>query len=298
MTLKLKLGIGFAGVALLFIATLLLVGASLSRLMQNIEQIDRETLPFILVVDEMDTRRVEVQNALTDASATHNRDSVGEADEFGKQFLDGVGKFRQMFQRENDAASLKQLDAIEADFLRFLATGKKMVEAYIAQGVDAGNVIMEAFDKDSDQLSEKLEKFRGQQIDEARHIAATTLEGSQATLRMMLIGGAVSALLAIVLALWITRNIMAQLGGDPAFVSDIIREFSDGHLGVKIDVAKNDSTSMLAAIKGMATKLSSIISEVNVASDALNNAAGQVSATAQSLSQSSSEQAASVEETT
>ena len=41
-------------------------------------------------------------------------------------------------------------------------------------------------------------------------------------------------------------------------------------------------------MQAMIGKLSHIISEVNVASDALNNAAGQVSATAQSLSQSSS----------
>ena len=45
-------------------------------------------------------------------------------------------------------------------------------------------------------------------------------------------------------------------------------------------------------------KLASIIEEVRAASDALTGAAGQVNATAQSLSQAASEQAASVEETT
>ncbi|MGE5452091.1 MAG: methyl-accepting chemotaxis protein [Acidobacteriota bacterium] len=96
---------------------------------------------------------------------------------------------------------------------------------------------------------------------------------------------------------WITRSILKQLGGEPAYVSDIVRKVADGDLTVSVELAPGDSTSMLAAIKGMADKLAHIIGDVRTASDALSAAAEQVSSTAQSISQGASEQAASVEET-
>jgi len=298
MKLGTKLGIGFAAVVLLFVATLLLVGVSFSNLMQDIKQIKEETLPYVLVVDDMNTRRVEVQNALTDVSATHNKDGFKEAEKSSQRFLDGAEKYKQMFQRENDAASLKKIEIIEADFKHFYATGKTMAETYIGQGMDAGNAVMEGFDKDSQAVSGKLAEFRDQQVAEADQITAGALRNAQSTQKMMILGGATSALLAVVLALWITRGILRQLGGDPAFVVDVVKQVANGDLSVTVETKSGDTRSMLAEVKTMVARLAHIINEVNTASEALNNAAGQVSQTAQSLSQSSSEQAASVEETT
>ena len=56
------------------------------------------------------------------------------------------------------------------------------------------------------------------------------------------------------------------------------------------DISKDEIGQMLSAQQGLIAKLNQIIGEVVSAADALSNAAGQVSATAQSLSQSSSEQ--------
>src|SRR3990167_8056567 len=155
-----RLAAGFAIVVGLFLAILLLVGVSLSNLTENVKQIKEETLPYVLVVDEMDTARAEVQQWLTDVSATHNRDGYEDAEESAKRFRDGVAKYKQMYQRENDADNLKKMEAIEADFNRFYATGKAMAEEYITKGLDAGNVMMEGFDKDSATLSGELGEFR------------------------------------------------------------------------------------------------------------------------------------------
>src|SRR4030067_38009 len=105
-----RLGIGFAVVVGLFVVTLLSVGMSLSSLTQDVKQINKETLPYILVVEEMDVSRSEVQQFLTDVSATHDRAGYQEAEESAKRFLSGVEKFRQMYQRENDTVSLKQIE--------------------------------------------------------------------------------------------------------------------------------------------------------------------------------------------
>ena len=119
-----------------------------------------------------------------------------------------------------------------------------------------------------------------------------------ASAKAKMMGGGVAMLVALLLAgAWITRSILKQLGGEPAYVSDIVNRVADGDLTVDVQLAANDETSMLAAIKRMRDRLSQIIGDVRTASDALSVAAEQVSATAQSISQGASEQASSVEET-
>ncbi|KAI5912785.1 methyl-accepting chemotaxis protein [Thauera sp. 2A1] len=80
------------------------------------------------------------------------------------------------------------------------------------------------------------------------------------------------------------KRVMVALSG-----GDLTQKITDDYAG--------DFRVLQGAVNESLDKLAEIIEQVRGAADALTNAAGQVSATAQSLSQSSSEQAASVEET-
>ena len=120
-------------------------------------------------------------------------------------------------------------------------------------------------------------------------------ESASNAIKLVLIMSISAALIALLMAWFITRSITRPVSAAAAAAT----ELSEGNLTIKITSDSKDETGQLMGAMGaMVDKLTQIISEVNVASDALNNAAGQVSQTAQSLSQSSSEQAASVEETT
>ncbi len=109
-----------------------------------------------------------------------------------------------------------------------------------------------------------------------------------------------SIITLVVIALlggFITRNLLRQLGGEPAYAADVISRIAAGDLTVNVQTKGGDTSSMLAAIKDMAHKLGQIISEVRSNADSLSSASEQISATAQNMSQGASEQAASVEET-
>ena len=72
-----------------------------------------------------------------------------------------------------------------------------------------------------------------------------------------------------------------------------------GDLTARVEANSRDEMGqLLVSMQAMVDKLSSIVTEVNTASEALASASEEVSATAQNLSQGASEQAASVEETT
>lgn len=107
----------------------------------------------------------------------------------------------------------------------------------------------------------------------------------------------VSLILLLLVGAFIVRSTLRQLGGEPNYVTEVVRKMADGDMTVDIQTVAGDSTSMLAAIKDMSTKISQVIGEVRSAANALSSASEEVNATAQSLSQAASEQAASVEET-
>jgi methyl-accepting chemotaxis protein len=120
---------------------------------------------------------------------------------------------------------------------------------------------------------------------------------SQSKQRQIVIVAVVAILVMLAISIMIARNLLRQLGGEPAYAVEVMQRVAEGDLTDEVVVAEKDESSLLFAIRKSNESLARIIDEVRTAADALMNAAGQVSTTAQSLSQSSSEQAASVEET-
>ena len=298
-----RLAAGFAIVVGLFAANLVLVGVSLSNLTQGVKQIKEETLPYVLVVDEMDTARAEVQQWLTDVSATHNRDGYEDAEESAKRFRDGVAKYKQMYQRENDADNLKKMEAIEADFNRFYATGKAMAEEYITKGLDAGNVMMEGFDKDSATLSGELGEFRKQQVAEANQITADAVSAAESTTNVMSIGGALAALLAAVFSLLITRSVTLPMG---RMQSTMVEVGSSGDFTRRIAVDSSDEVgqtarsfnNLMGSLQTTLREMHDNIDKVLDASRSLSASSQQVATSSAHQSESASAMAAAVEQVT
>ncbi|HET9646552.1 MAG TPA: methyl-accepting chemotaxis protein [Burkholderiaceae bacterium] len=121
---------------------------------------------------------------------------------------------------------------------------------------------------------------------------AQRLYHSARIITLSLVAGALA--MALVVAVWITRSITVPIR-EAVGAAD---RLSEGDLTVHVEVkSKDEMGQLLAAMRNMIEKLSSVVAEVNAGADALAGASEEVSATAQSLSQSSSEQAAGVEET-
>jgi len=104
----------------------------LGGLTQSVGIVNDQSLPLVLAIDEMDLSRSEVQQFLTDVSATHDADGFKEAQESAKRFQDGVDKFKQHYKTTNDMAKLREMESIEAKFNAFYSLGKVMANATYA----------------------------------------------------------------------------------------------------------------------------------------------------------------------
>ncbi len=297
------LWVGFSSVVLLFALNLLLVGFSLSKLINNVNEIDALTLPNVMVVDNMDLNRSEVQQFLTDVSATHDRAAYQEAEESAQGFFKGTEQFKQYYRQSNNVLRIKQIEEMEKDFNQFYSSGKSMAEEYIRKGVDAGNVLMKGnneirgFDNDSTSIAEKLTLFREQLVAEARKVTSETSNEANKTMQEMIWGGLAAALIAVILGIWITRSILRQLGGEPVYAAEVVKHVSEGDLTVVIETKANDQSSMLYSIKEMVGNLAQIVSNVRSTTDSITTASKEIASGNADLSQRSEEQASSLQET-
>jgi methyl-accepting chemotaxis protein len=131
----------------------------------------------------------------------------------------------------------------------------------------------------------------------ANQAAAEAMAVKDRFLTISLVVSALIILVVVATAVFITRGVMLSLGGEPAYAAEVVKRIADGDLTVEVDTARNDESSMMAAIRTMTARLREIVGQVQEASGTLVAASEQLSSTAQSLSQGASEQAASVEET-
>eukprot|EP01034_Spumella_vulgaris_P041672 gene41672-51637_t len=151
---------------------------------------------------------------------------------------------------------------------------------------------MRGIEKDFDVPLDLLTRLRTLQEDVARQEYQDAVRQYDDTTRLNagLIGGGV--LLGVLLSWVLIRSLLRQLGGEPGYAAQIVGEVANGNLAVDIRVRDGDRSSLLYSMKQMVDKLAQVVAEVTNGAQVLTGASEEVSATAQSLSQAASEQAA------
>jgi methyl-accepting chemotaxis protein len=162
--------------------------------------------------------------------------------------------------------------------------------------------VAEIYDGETVPALKGVQEQLGTMIKLLRETAAETqgqmrTDGAAASWTLSLVS-LVAILAGILLALFITRSTLRQLGGEPGDLKQVAHRLADGDLGVSLRLRRGDTDSLFAEMAQMVEKLRSVVAEVRGGADNLASASQQVSATAQSLSQGATEQAASVEQVT
>jgi methyl-accepting chemotaxis protein len=141
-----------------------------------------------------------------------------------------------------------------------------------------------------------LKQIENQIASELNELAETGNEQANASFLSLSIITGITLAITLFLAVYITRLLLNQLGGEPDTIADIAQQIAEGNLNIQFDPTLKE-LGLYGNIKQMAVALQGIIEQVKSGSDSIANASKEVSTTAQSLSQSAIEQAAGVEET-
>ena len=226
MNIGKKLGVGFGSIVLIIFVIFLTEKMYLGVVTNNAIQVDTKSLPYALLAGEMRAHAMQVQQFLTDVSATHNPDGFNDAEEAAVGFKTGLTKFIEMYENEKDAEALKKMAALETTFDSYYETGKRMADAYMKEGVEAGNQIMEEFDATAAVLSDRMGQFQDEQVQEAKSMMHRIVLTIEKTDQITAILGAAALLLSILIGVSLRRSIVKQLIN----LRDTAIEFSNGDL--------------------------------------------------------------------
>jgi methyl-accepting chemotaxis protein len=99
-------------------------------------------------------------------------------------------------------------------------------------------------------------------------------------------------------AAWrISRGLLKELGGEPAYAVNIVGSIAAGNLAVVIDHKADDHSSLLYAMRGMRDSLVEIIGQVRAGSTTIAQASAEIAAGNLDLSGRTEQQASTLEET-
>jgi methyl-accepting chemotaxis protein len=112
--------------------------------------------------------------------------------------------------------------------------------------------------------------------------------------------GAATLALAVLLGLvgmWITRSVIAQLGGEPVEAARITQQMAQGDLSVAIALKSGDTSSLLYSIQEMRDSFVHIVDEVRQGSLGVASASAAIAQSESNLSARTEHQASALEQT-
>jgi len=288
-----KLALGFGSLLVIMVLISAITGMYLNKAEQDAEHVKNESVPFALTADDMAFNIVQVQQWLTDVSATHDPSGYQDAEVAARGVKNDVEKFRAMFREENETDMLRQMDDLESAFDEYYSLGKRMAETYVNEGVEAGNVIMTDFDRVSENLSNKMEALRKTQVNEAEDKTSAIVTAVSKVKAVMYGLTGAALLMSILIGVIIARSITVPLGRG----LEVANSLAKGDLTVKVNVSSTDETGqLLEAMMNMVERLKGVVADVKEASDYVASGSQELSASSEEMSQGATEQASAAEE--
>nr|WP_315250117.1 methyl-accepting chemotaxis protein [uncultured Duganella sp.] len=118
----------------------------------------------------------------------------------------------------------------------------------------------------------------------------------RSVLHGLLLLAALCAALATLVTL-INRNLLRELGGEPAYAAEIANRIAAGDLSAAVRTRAGDQHSMLYAMQRMQAMLAGTVAAIRSGSDNIASATGEIASGNLDLSGRTEEQASSLEET-
>jgi methyl-accepting chemotaxis protein len=146
----------FALVVVLIFVNLRFAASDLERASQEVSDVAGAGIPLLLNINAAKTDIIQVQQWLTDISATRGAEGLDDgfklAEDYAKEFTVHVAAARERASEMNQTEIVRLIDEMVVEFAPYYEMGRRMARAYIDDGPVAGNEIMLEFDAVAEKL--------------------------------------------------------------------------------------------------------------------------------------------------
>ena len=292
-----RLGIGFGLLSILLLTISLIAYVRVNQMTKQMDEVVNNYYPKTVlvgdVIEQININARAMRNALLVKTPAEVQSEMARLVDARRIALEKFDILEKTIQSEEGK---KKFNAIKEARKPFVVDVDKYTELQKAGKRDEAIDLMLSSLRKTQQgyldAAMNLASFQGELMQQAGTEAE---EAGKSTQQLLILSGIFALLIAVSFAWFITRSITRPI----AEAAAAAQRLAEGDLTVRLNADSKDEVGVLmTAMQNMVNKLSEIIGNVRQAADNLTNASAQVSATAQLLSQASSEQAASLEETT
>jgi methyl-accepting chemotaxis protein len=221
-------------------------GHLLEEVDRNYEVVNTSVLPLISAAKDMALDVSQVQQFLSDVSATRAQDGLDDgfkdAEENAKAFKKDVQEAKRLAEQLHDPGLITAIDRTATAFDPYYELGKTMAEAYVKDGPEGGNVLMPSFDKQADAMREELAKVVELSRSISEHNGAQTsesiaqLSGAVAFERVTALAfAALAGAFAIAVAVLLHRSIARPI----VTFAEIMKALSDNRTDLQVPFTTN-----------------------------------------------------------
>ena len=206
------------------------------------------------------------------------------------------------------AAPVAALAAPSQQLSEALAGWSKRLRAYVAlvkeQSLDLIQMSPDVPTADARLVNDtrKIEKIVDAMVAKRAESAQNTMQGAALIYKssqMWVVGIMVGlGVLSLLISGVVTRRLVRQLGGEPAYAKSIASRIAQGDLSLHIALAPDDRDSLLVSLRDMQTRLADTMREIASSSKQVASASREISMGNLDLSQRTEQQSASLEKTT
>ena len=252
-------------------------------------------IPVLNKAHQLKLAVVQVQQWLTDISATRGQDGLDdgfkEADNSAHQFRNLLKELQQL-----DPANAQRYQAMEPVFETYYATGQHMARLYVEQGPAGGNPLMAEFDATAEKMADQVDGFLADTQQRNQQASLEQIE-SISTLKMIVLIGFLILAGVLLTVGWVFHSVLRAL----IYSVDFAKYIAQGELTRRINpqyLQRGDEIGDMAkALDQMALQLKDMVGQVTQATTQVNAAAAEIAQGSADLAQRTEEQASALEET-
>ncbi|MBC7502102.1 MAG: MCP four helix bundle domain-containing protein [Herminiimonas sp.] len=297
--LSTKMTLSFVGIIVLTLLLCVFALTQLANLRALMADVTTNWMPAMSAAQEIKGgmaryRSQEVQHILASSA-----DDKVKYEKRIQDALDKVVKGQSIYKKLiNSPEEKAAYDEFNGKLDAYLAVSKKMLDASRAEQDEIAKTILRG---ESSTLNSHVTKLTEKLVElnlAGSERASENGESVFATSLKLIIGGLIAVILGgAATGYFMTRWLLRQLGGEPAYAVAAAQRIASGDLSMNIQTQAGDQSSLLFAIKNMQENLVSIVSQVRAGSDLIVTASAEIAAGNQDLSSRTEQQASSLEET-
>ncbi len=276
----------------------------------SVKEIQNKYFTTALKADELKLNVVQVQQWLTDISATRAADGLDDGFDKAKEHADSIdGILKEL--KELNPEKVDEINKIEMSFTPYYEAGKKMANEYINGGPEAGNLLMEEFDTTAEDINSKVDELVLQSKENVDHSIVEMEKQMERSLVIMIL--AIVILVVITVTAWIftTKKIVVPIkkvlsklkviannGGDLTQTIEFTSNDEIGELAENFNLMQSSFREIIRTIKEEAISIENKVENTNENIGHLSSMIEDVYGAVEKVSSSMEETTASTEEIT